>query len=221
MSTDSKNNYYEILEVSSSAPQHEITVAYEKAKRTYSAQNAALYSVFTEEEAQALRDLIEEAYSVLSNQNYRNIYEKRLVSKSYSASDLSLEAVKKASNELFNENSLLNQQPAESVSQELPNYEKDQNLETEIQSCDQWNGDFLRKVREYKKYSLELLHEKTKVNPWYLAALEKMEPENLPAPVFVRGYVTQFAKTLGLDEKQVAESYMKIYKSKLEQQKTK
>lgn len=221
MSTDSKNNYYEILEVSNTATQHEITVAYEKAKRTYSAQNAALYSVFTEAEASALRDLIEEAYSVLSNQNYRNIYEKRLLSKSYSASDLSLDAVKKASTELFNENSLLQTAPTEVNENEKPSYEKNQTLESEIETCNEWDGDFLKKVREYKQYSLELLHEKTKVNPWYLSALEKMEPQNLPAPVFVRGYIIQFAKTLGLNEKQVAESYMRIYKSKLEQTKTK
>jgi hypothetical protein len=221
MSTDSKNNYYDILEISNTATQHEITVAYEKAKRTYSVQNAALYSVFTEAEAAALRELIEEAYQVLSNQNYRNIYEKRLLSKSYSGADLSLEAVKKASSELFNENSLLQKMTLNSAPVDKPAYETNPSLENEIQSCDQWSGDFLRKVREYKKFSLELLHEKTKVNPWYLAALEKMEPENLPAPVFVRGYVTQFAKTLGLDEKQVAESYMKLYKLKLDQQKTK
>ena len=129
--------------------------------------------------------------------------------------------MKKASNELFNENSLLQTAPIDSLESEKPAYEKNQALETEIESCADWNGDFLKKVREYKQYSLELLHEKTKVNPWYLAALEKMEPENLPAPVFVRGYVTQFAKTLGLNEKQVAESYMKLYKSQLEQTKTK
>ena len=221
MSTDSKNNYYEILEVSNTATQHEITVAYEKAKRTYSAHNAALYSVFTEAEASALRDMIEEAYSVLGNQTYRNVYEKRLLSKSFSGSDLSLEAVKKASDELFNENSLIQQPSLEDGLHPKPNYEKDSALEEEIAHCSEWSGEFLKKVREYKKYSLDLLHEKTKVNPWYLAALENMEPKDLPAPVFVRGYIIQLAKTLGLNEKQVAESYMKLYKQKLEQPKTK
>lgn len=221
MSTDFKNNYYEILEISNTANQHDITMAYEKAKRTYSAQNAALYSVFTESEASTLREMIEEAYSVLSNQNYRNIYEKRLLSKSFSASDLSLDALRKASTELFNENSLLEKCNDDEIVASKPNYDQNPDLENEIQSCDQWSGDFLKKVREYKKYSIELLHEKTKVNPWYLKALEQMEPENLPAPVFVRGYIIQMAKTLGLNEKQVSESYMKLYKQKLEHPKTK
>jgi len=221
MITETKHNYYEVLEISPSASQHDMTLAYEKAKRTYSPQNAALYSVFTEDEAKSLRLLIEEAYSVLGNQSYRNIYDRRLQSKSYSSSDLSLEAIKKASEELFSENSILEKTPPSNSSHELPNYEVNESLEKQIQNENEWSGDFLKKVREYKKYSLELLHEKTKVNPWYIAALERMEPENLPAPVFVRGYVLQMAKTLGLNEKQVADSYMKLYKQKVEQPKKK
>jgi len=221
MTTEVKHNYYEVLEVQPSASQHDMTLAYEKAKRTYSPQNAALYSVFTEDEAKSLRSLIEEAYSVLGNQSYRNIYDRRLQSKSYSGSDLSLESIKKASEELFSENSILEKVVPIHKITNLPDYEKNETLEGQIKMANEWSGDLLRKVREYKKYSLELLHEKTKVNPWYIAALERMEPENLPAPVFVRGYVLQMAKTLGLDEKQVADSYMKLYKQKVEQPKKK
>lgn len=217
MSTEIKNNYYEILEVAQSASQHEITVAYEKARRTYSAENSALHSVFTAEEAQSLRELIDEAYNVLSHNTYRDLYEKRVQSKSYSESDLSLEAIKKASQDLFNQNSLTDRKNESASEAAKPSYDADPSIENEIMTCSQWTGDTLKKVREYKKYSLDLLHEKTKVNPWYLTALENMEPKNLPAPVFVRGYVVQMAKTLGLNEKEVAESYMKIYKQKLEQ----
>ena len=39
-----------------------------------------------------------------------------------------------------------------------------------------------------------------------------MEPGNLPAVVFVRGYVVQIAKAMGLDDKKVADSYMKNFK---------
>jgi cytoskeletal protein RodZ len=72
-------------------------------------------------------------------------------------------------------------------------------------------------VREYKKISIDKLQESTKVNPWYLKSLETMDVKNLPATVFVRGYIIQLAKELGLNEKHVADSYMKIYKEKLEQ----
>lgn len=216
MNTENRQNYYEILEVSPEATQHEITVAYEKAKKTYSPQNNALYSIFTESEAAALRSLIDEAYSVLSHQSYRHLYEQRLNSKSYSSSDLSLEALKKASEEVYNENKFQNRGNDFDIKIEKPKYDPVPAIEQEIQSCENWDGSFIKKVREYKKLSLESLHEKTKVNPWYLNALENMDPENLPAPVFVRGYIHQMAKTLGLDEKQVTESYMKIYKEKLE-----
>ena len=214
MSTEFKNNYYEVLEVNTNATQHDIAVAYEKAKRTYSSANPALYNIFSEQEANALRALIDEAFAVLGNQTYRNIYEKRVQAKTYTDHELSFEAIKKASENLYASRISLNETEANSIEQEK--YDVNSDFENEIQKQSEWNGSFLQKVREYKKISLDALHEKTKVNPWYLKALENMDPANLPAPVFVRGYVTQMAKTLGLDDKTVADSYMKLYKQRLE-----
>ena len=74
----------------------------------------------------------------------------------------------------------------------------------------------LKKVREYKNYSVEKLSETTKVSGYYIQAVESTDPKNLPAPVYVRGYVSQIAKVLGLDEKSVCDSYMKRFKETLE-----
>jgi cytoskeletal protein RodZ len=41
-----------------------------------------------------------------------------------------------------------------------------------------------------------------------LNAVENEDKKNLPAPVFVRGYITQIAKVLGIDGKKAADSYM-------------
>ncbi len=217
MTTEVKNNYYEVLEVNTTATQHDIVVAFEKAKRTYSSENPALFNVFSEQEALALRSLIDEAFAVLGNQTYRNIYEKRVQAKTYTDHELSFESIKKASENLYSNHitvpTTIQTTPADS------NYSMNTEFENEIQSQSEWNGSFLQKVREYKKVSLDHLHEKTKVNPWYLKALENMDPANLPAPVFVRGYVVQMAKSLGLNDKTVADSYMKLYKQKLEQPK--
>ena len=223
MNTDSRNNYYDILEVTQSATQHEIVLAFERAKRTYSQQNPALYSVFTPEEAESLRKLIEEAYQVLSNQTYRNIYEKRLLSRSFSESDLSLEAIKAASSTLYTD-SVVKVSPISPITGTtdagtVDQFKRDLDLESKIETATEWSGSFLKDVREYKKITVEQLHEQTKINPWYITAIEKMEPQNLPAAVFVRGYVLQIAKSLQLNEKTVADSYMKFFKSISDQKK--
>ncbi|HEY1079737.1 MAG TPA: helix-turn-helix domain-containing protein, partial [Bdellovibrio sp.] len=49
-------------------------------------------------------------------------------------------------------------------------------------------------------------------NSYYVTAIENMDASNLPVIVFVRGYVVQIAKALGLDDKKVADSYMKNFK---------
>jgi curved DNA-binding protein CbpA len=209
MNTDMKHNYYEILEVPQSATQHDIAVAYEKAKRTYSTQNPALNTIFSAEEAQMLRSMIDEAFTVLGNQTYRNIYEKRRQSKHYSESELTIEAIKSASLELFPEFQKKAQDKA-------VDHAIDSEFEKEISTKKDWLGIDLQKVREYKNISIETMHEKTKINPWYLTAIEKMDVVNLPAAVFVRGYVIQMARLMNLKDLVVADSYMKAYRKKIE-----
>ncbi len=227
MITENKNNYYEILEVSTTATQHDILLAYQKAKLTYSDSNMAIRSAFSDEELNELKKLVDEAFLVLSNQNYRHIYEQRLNTKSYSESDITFNGIKDFTQDISPANTIEKliqkhnamSQKAETTTTE-PEVELpapvDEVFEQEMQNQSEWSGDFLKKVREYKKISIDKLQESTKVNPWYLKALETMDVKNLPASVFVRGYVIQMAKELGLNEKNVADSYMKIYKTKLE-----
>ena len=209
MNTENKHNYYEILEVSENATQHDVTVAYEKAKRTYSSQNTSLSSIFSNEEAQLFRTMIDEAFHILGNQTYRNIYEKRRQSKRYSESDLTIESIKSASLELFPD-------LQKRSNEKQPDYVVDSAFEKEIANKRDWTGEDLKKVREYKKISIETMHERTKINPWYLTAIEKVDVVNLPAAVFVRGYVIQMARLMNLNDLAVADSYMKIYRKKVE-----
>ncbi len=211
MNTEMKHNYYEILEVPQNATQHDIVIAYEKAKRTYSAQNPALYTIFSTEEAQLFRFMLDEAFTVLGNQTYRNIYEKRMQSKHFIDNDLTAEAIKAASLDLFTE---IPKQPE--PAKKVDEYIADPEFEAELAAKSEWTGEDLKIVREYKKITLELMHEKTKINPWYLAAIEKTDVVNLPAPVFVRGYVIQMARMMGLKDLAVADSYMRTFRKKIE-----
>lgn len=82
----------------------------------------------------------------------------------------------------------------------------------------EWTGQDLKKVREYRKLSFDELTDITKINPWYIAALEDMDPANLPVEVFVRGYIIHISRALGLNEKVVADSYMRLFRKKIENQ---
>lgn len=197
-------NYYEILELPQNAAQHEVTTAYERARTTYSGENPAIYTIFSEPEARELLGIIEEAYSVLGNKSLRSIYDQRLFAGQTGAQELSYQSLLTASRSQF---------PEGKKEQQAPVFEVKPEFEKEIRDCQNWDGPFLKKVREYKKISIERMSEITKINSYYLTAIEKMDPSNLPAAVFVRGYVVQMAKQLGLNEKAVADSYMKAFKN--------
>ena len=212
MEFENKHNYYEILELNENATEQEIYAAYIKAKMTYSVENKELHSVFSADEARELRLLIEEAYEVLSNNMYRNIYEKRLLANTFSESDLTAQSIKTASEDFFK-----NDQNFEikQLILETP-IETDTEFEKEILEKKEWSGQDLKRVREYRKLSFDELTDITKINPWYIAALEEMDPAGLPVEVFVRGYVIHIAKALGLKEKIVADSYMRLFRKKIE-----
>src|SRR5580698_2093570 len=72
-----EQTYYELLDIKVSASQEDILKAYNRARATYGHNSPALYSLFNKEEAQELLKLIDEAYSVLSNQFKRRQYDSK------------------------------------------------------------------------------------------------------------------------------------------------
>ncbi len=206
MQATSRYNYYEVLELTANAPQHEVTTAYERARATYSGGNPAIYTIFSEQEARELLTVIEEAYQVLGNKVLRSIYDQRLMSGRSSLNDLTYASILEASRQVY---------PEPKSEKATPAFRKDEAFEKEIARQTDWDGTSLAKVREYKQISVAKMSEITKINPYYVAAIENMDASNLPAIVFVRGYVVQIAKALGLDDKKVADSYMKSFKNGL------
>lgn len=221
MNTEVRQNYYDILDLKETASVQEIRAAYDKAKATYSVDNKALLDMFSPEETHQLRQMIEEAYKVLSNDDFRNVYERRMAAaEEYSQADLTAEAIKTAAENLFER-----AQPPTVVldevkiakpmtAQNAPSV--DPAFEASLINKKDWAGEDLKRVREYRGLSYDELTDITKINPWYIAAIEKMDPSNLPVEVFVRGYVLQVAKALGLKEKVVTESYMRLFRKQLE-----
>lgn len=76
----------------------------------------------------------------------------------------------------------------------------------------EYNGDLLRRLRESSGATLLDVAEITKIGRRYLKAIESNDFEALPAAVYIRGFVAEYAKVLGLDAKLVADSYMDFYR---------
>lgn len=91
-------------------------------------------------------------------------------------------------------------------------YEKDTVMETEILNETGFRGDFLRRVREYKKITVDEIAEFTKISKTYINCIESEEFESLPAPAYLRGFVAQIAKALKLPHEKAASAYMDNYK---------
>ena len=60
---------------------------------------------------------------------------------------------------------------------------------------------------------LEDISSTTKISPSYLRFIEEDRFEELPAPVYVRGFVRAYADCVGLDAARVAASYMKKFEA--------
>ncbi|HEV8199921.1 MAG TPA: helix-turn-helix domain-containing protein [Candidatus Polarisedimenticolia bacterium] len=69
-------------------------------------------------------------------------------------------------------------------------------------------GEALRQERQRLGQTLEAIASRTKIRQTFLAALEQEEWDRLPSPVFLRGFVREFALCLGLPADAVAKALL-------------
>ncbi|MEM9188624.1 MAG: helix-turn-helix transcriptional regulator, partial [Myxococcota bacterium] len=82
----------------------------------------------------------------------------------------------------------------------------------------EYTGSLLRAVRESQGVEVSEISQRTKIGAGYLAAIEGDAYDRLPAPVYVRGFLTEVAKFLRLDPAQVSRTYVRRYQRFLEEQ---
>jgi hypothetical protein len=70
------------------------------------------------------------------------------------------------------------------------------------------NGQLLKRLREARGLSLEAMVEATKIRKPYLTAIEEQDFENLPARVYLRGFLMTIGRVLRVDKVKLAEGYL-------------
>ena len=68
-------------------------------------------------------------------------------------------------------------------------------------------GTFFREAREAQGLSLQDVGTSTRIQEFYLNALEEEQFDSLPQKVFTKGFVRTYAKTLGLDEEEAVRRF--------------
>jgi flagellar biosynthesis protein FlhG len=193
----SDQDHYEVLEVPRAASREELQRAYQLATSTYRADSLAGYSIFDGGDAEAVRERIDLAWRVLSDVDTRRAYDAALGEEKPAPAAAYVEAAAEPT------------VAGEAVGPPAPALEAIEEFEAE--EGDEYDGARLRRSRLRHGLEIDDVARQTKVNPTYLRFIEEDRFEELPARVYVRGFVMSFAGAVGLDPDAVARSYLQRF----------
>jgi curved DNA-binding protein CbpA len=191
-----EQDHYEVLELPYGARSEDIRRAYPIVRGAYEEESLATYSVFRPDEVELIRERIDVAYRVLTDDDARRRYDEQI------GVDPDLQQIGGAAVAVDNE-------PSESAVEIVATLEAlDELDELDDEEGLDWDGARLRRARMRRGVEIDQIAEITKINPMYLRALEASAYRDLPAAVYTRGFVTAYSRTIGLDPQPVARSFM-------------
>jgi flagellar biosynthesis protein FlhG len=179
---------YEVLGVPRTASDEEVRRAYKSQREVYANGSIAVSSLLDPPQLRAEQARLEEAYDTLLDSVRRRAYDLSTFPEPPAAS------------------SPASQKPrAIAAEQKMLQAE----LAREIGPDTEFTGAMLRKVREAQGVDLSEISDRTKIGRLHLAALEDEAWTQLPAEVYVRGFLAEVAKFLRLDPSQVQRTYLR------------
>ncbi|MFI4943214.1 MAG: helix-turn-helix domain-containing protein [Burkholderiales bacterium] len=169
---------YAVLGLEPRASAEQVERAYRFCLELYGEGAVATYSLIEPEEAETQRTRVREAYEILSDAARRSAYD---AAQGFLPPDAPLVAFPTPA---------AGAGPAEA---ELP---------ATLTGAD------LRRLREARGMSLRHIASVTKIGMRYLEYIEEDRFALLPAPVYLRGFLQEYARLVGIDQRRVADAYM-------------
>lgn len=196
---------YEVLELEPGASDEEIRRAYRRQREIYAGESMAVAGLYGPAGLSVVQDRIEEAYDTLLDVGRRHDYDVELFpsgipTRAAPAVPLSLSAQITPAAGL----------PAAPKVEGLPRAE--QLPEPTVSADTEITGGLLRQLREARGISLNDIAARTKVGASHLRSIEEERWEGMPAEVYLRGFLVEFARYLRLDVAHVTHSYLHRYR---------
>ncbi|HEY4394667.1 MAG TPA: helix-turn-helix domain-containing protein [Polyangia bacterium] len=192
---EEEQTYYEILETEPGVSDEEVRRAYRAIKDIYASGSLVIAGLYEEHELADLHARVNAAHDTLFAPDRRRLYDLALPE-----ADLA-RAVRAAAN-------AGRRAPALPAAAE----ERSETSELAMDPDAEVTGAYLRKIRQTRGIELSDISQRSKISERYLRAIEDERFSDMPAAVYVRGYVMEYARALRMDAHRVTESYLVRYR---------
>lgn len=180
MSTVHRETLYDVLGITRRASPEQVDKAYQFLKQMYDDVALATYTLLDAEEMRTARARVNQAYEVLGDPNRRKDY------------DLTLDVAAR-------EKAVLPFAGAAARSDSGP---------PSVELPDPVTGENLRLLREQQGVALRDISASSKIGVRFFEYIEADRHSHLPARVYLRSFLQEYAKALGLDPRLTAEAYI-------------
>jgi flagellar biosynthesis protein FlhG len=181
-----EENYYELLEVAPTSSFEDIRRANRRIREIYGPESVVVGGLYSRDRLEALHRRFDEAYGVLMDAARRKEYDQRLFPEGMPSGSILGESAAR----------VLDTPPRALPPMPI------------LSSETEFSGPMLRQIREAKGIELREIAERSKVGMGYLQAIEDENWSKLPAVVYTRGFLVEYAKAAGLDPNRVADSFL-------------
>jgi flagellar biosynthesis protein FlhG len=216
----SERTHYQILEVPPSASQRDLQRAYDRLQAVAESQVEQLGSAIHSERVQAVRGRIENAYRTLVFVEPRSGYDRALVAagilRPEELRDLSLELNEPPPPSAAPPSSVPKHKSKRAAAPKKPRPNAVEKPEEEAAPPSTgaplaYTGAVLGALRRERGLSLEAIGAITKVRITHLRCLEEERFGSLPAAIFLKGFVREYARCLKIDPERVWQDYRARY----------
>ncbi len=197
-------SFYDLFEIEPQATDEEIRRANRRVREMYGRDSLVVGSLYNKSRLDDLHVTIDEAHETLMDPVRRKAYDQALFPGGIphvvpmEDSDPKPPAVDVKVDEGGDDAS--------------PEPEKSRPEPPELAPDTRFTGSLLREVRERMGVDLRDISERTKIGMGYLTAIEDENFKKLPAVVYVRGFLIQYARMLRIDEARVLDTYLERYR---------
>ena len=194
------DSHYDLLEVPPTASFEDIRRANRRIRDVYGAESIAVSGLYDPPSLEAVHRRLDLAYTTLMDAAKRKEYD----------GELFPDGVPMPVSPPANDTAPLPRAPVKS---EDPATLAARPPMPEITARTEFSGPLLRQIREAVGVELREIAERSKIGMAYLQALEGEVFAKLPAPVYVRGFLAEYARALGLDAERVKQTYLDRFRA--------